>query len=947
MNSRTNLLRAWLLLAALLCTPLFSLAAAVFPQDESDLRPDPAIRWGRLDNGIRYALLPNPEPKGRASVRLAVSAGSLNETDDQRGLAHFVEHMAFNGSRHFAPGTMVEFFQRLGMSFGADTNASTSFDRTAYLLELPDTTPERFKDAFTYFADVASGLLLNLEEIDKERGIILSEKRARDSIEFRQFIGEFEFMLPETRFPQRIPIGLESVISQAPRERFVEFYDTWYRPDLIAVVAVGDFDPVMVEAQLRAYFSPLAARAPALPPPNLGRIAEINGVRARLLPEAEAGAVQVAIKTVVSYGHETDNAAKRLKYLPRVLALNMLNRRFAILAKQEGAPFLRGSASASENFDFFRIADISLTCKADQWRAALAVGDQELRRALQFGFQPAELKEAVAQQRNAREQAVKTAATRHSDMLANALLSSLIDQRVAMHPEAELALYGPALDKITVEDCVAALRALWPDKLGRRLWVTGNLQLGELAEQQIVSAYEASHAVAVQAPAKIDEAAFAYTNFGPAGTVTKNETVADLGVTLVEFANGVRLTMKPTDFEAGRIGISVRLGGGRLTEPASLPGLAFLTSNIFTVGGLGQHSADDLQRLLAGKTVGTTFSVANDAFVFGGGTNRTDLLLQLQLIGAFITDPGYRPEAMRVLQQNLGPFYTRLSHVVEGPLQTDVPRLLANGDARFGIPPQADVLARTQAEVKAWLTPEFAHGAIEIAVVGDFDPAAAIAAAAQTLGTLPVRAPKPPYDEQRQASLPAQPLAQQFFVATEIPKGIVQLVWPATDNRDVRVARRLNLLSAVLNDRLRVEIREKMGDSYSPGVGANLSDTFRGYGLLLAFSTVAPDKARVVADAIKAAAADIFAHGVTDDELERARQPALAGIKKSARTNGYWLGSVLSSAQENPERLDWARTRQTDMESITAAELTALARQYLDPAKASEFLSLPSAPKAN
>ncbi len=936
-------------IALLSCLAIASLFAAPItsqlPHETSDLPVDPSVKWGRLDNGIRYAVLPNHEPKGRASLRFVVRAGSLNETDDQRGLAHFLEHMAFNGSTHYAPGTLVEFFQRLGMSFGGDTNAFTSFDRTVYMLELPDTKPDTVDKAVTLFTDYAGGLLLFEDEINKERGIILSEKRARDSIEFRQFVGEFEFLLPDARFIQRIPIGMEEVIAKAPRQRFVDFYNTWYRPDLISIVAVGDFDPAAIEAVIREKFAPLAPRAPAALQPSLGTITPVNGVVAKLLSEPEAAAVQVSIQTITPYSYEPDTAANRLKYLPRQLALRILNRRLSILAKQEGAPFMGGQVGATEQYDFFRNASVELTCKPDQWRAALGVGEQELRRALQFGFQPAELKEAVAGLRNALEQAVRTAPTRRSDGLAMELVGSFADHNVFTHPKTELELFAPALDKITVDDCLAALRATFDDKTGRRIFITGNLALDQ-AEQQIAAAYEASRAVAVQPPAKIADASFAYTSFGAPGTVKNEQKVEDLGTTLLQFANGVRLNLKPTDFEASRIRLSVRIGGGRLTEPKELPGLAFFTSNTFLLGGLGKHSADDLQRVLAGKTVGTNFSIAGDAFVFQGSTNRNDLALQLQLLAAYITDPGFRPEAMRQYAKGVEVFYTRLGNTVEGPLQTEVQRLLANGDPRFGVPPKEAATARTLAEAKAWLTSQFAHGPIEVAIVGDFDPKDATAAVAATFGAFPARETKPAYETERHVTFGA-PTAQQYFVVTEIPKGIVQMFWPATDSLDAKVSRRVSLLASVFNDRLRVKIREEMGDTYSPDAGANLSDTYKGYGHIVAQATVAPDKARAVADAMKAAAASLFEKGVTDEELVRAKQPALTAARQSVRTNPYWLGSVLSAAQEQPERLEWARNRLADIESITPAELTEFAQRFLDPAKASEFISLPEPKKAN
>jgi zinc protease len=423
--------------------------------------------------------------------------------------------------------------------------------------------------------------------------------------------------------------------------------------------------------------------------------------------------------------------------------------------------------------------------------------------------------------------------------------------------------------------------------------------------------------------------------------VAKQTAVDDLGATLIQFENGVRLNLKPTDFEAGRIRINVRVGGGTLTMPLDQPGLSLLANVAFTPGGLGQHSVDDLQRILAGKTLGLGFGAQDDAFAFNGTTNRADLLLQLQLFCAYLTDPGYRPEALRQVKKGAEQLYTRLEHTPDGPLQLEVARLLASGDVRFGLPPKDVMLSRNLAELKAWLTPEFAQGPIEIAIVGDFDPAATIDAVARTLGALPKRAMKPAYTDARKVALPAAPIEKEYTVATEIPKAVVRLFWPATDSRDVKISRRLRLLADVFADRLRVKIREEMGGTYSPNTASDLSETYPGYGWLVADATVAPTEARTIADAIKAVATKLQTDGVTDEELVRAKQPILTALRESSRTNAYWLNTVLASAQENPQRLDWSRTRYTDNESVTAAELSALAKQYLAPAKVSEFIIRP------
>src|SRR4051812_35565463 len=225
-------------------------AAIPFPQASSDLKADPTVRFGTLPNGLRYAVRANKEPKERASLRLLVEAGAVHETDAQQGLAHFLEHMAFNGSEHYAPGTLIKFFQRMGMNFGGDTNASTWYRRTLYLLELPDTKESTLTEGFKVFGDYANKLFLLPAEIDKERGIILSEKRTRDSVGYRTWRSTQQFLLKDTIFDRRDVIGPIEILQKAGRDQFVDFYQTWYRPELMSVVVVGDINPEAVVKQL-------------------------------------------------------------------------------------------------------------------------------------------------------------------------------------------------------------------------------------------------------------------------------------------------------------------------------------------------------------------------------------------------------------------------------------------------------------------------------------------------------------------------------------------------------------------------------------------------------------------------------------------------------------------------------------------------------------------------
>lgn len=929
-------MRVYPLLAAALFALRLSTAAPVlpFPQANSDLPPDPAARFGALPNGMRYVILPNHEPRDRVSLRLLVLSGSLEERDDQRGLAHYLEHMAFNGSTHYPPNTLVKYFQRMGMNFGGDTNAHTGFDRTIYQINLPHSDDATLAEGLQVFSDFAGGLLLTPEMVDKERPIILSEKRTGDSVQYRESVALFKFALADSLFSRRLVIGEKSDIDQATREQFVDIYNSWYRPERMAVVVVGEVDPARVEKQIAEAFGKIGPRAPARPDPDLGHITAALGLKTFYHYETEAPVTLVELVVIAPYSYRPDDSAMRRNHLIRRLATDILTRRLAILSKKEGAPFIVGGAAATENFNAYRYSAVYLNCAAGQWQPALAAGEQELRKALQFGFTAAELREAVADERKSYRQAAESAATRRSEELAEEVADLLADKTVLTHPVDDFARANKVLDGVTPEDCVEALRYAFGTP-GRYVMVMGNARIDGDANAAIAAAYQSSSAVAIQPPGAASAEGFAYTDFGTPGKIVSRTHVEDLDITQVAFANGVRANLKKTDFEANRIRVLVRVGAGNLTARRDQPGLWAYAEGTFVRGALRKHSQDDLHRILAGKSVGISFSMGSDAFVFtSGATTRDSLLVELQLLAASVTDPGFRPEAGRYAAQFLDAAYNQLERTPQGILSLEVPTLLTNGDSRFGLPPRAVELSRTLDEEKAWLAPQFATGPIEISIVGDFETESALDFVAGTFGALAPRAPKPDYAEERRIQFPAQVFSKEYTIKSEIPKALVALYWPTTDSRDVRRARRLQMLTAVFDDRLRIKIREQLGDAYYVATRNVQEEVFPGYGCIEVTTTVAPDRTKDVTAAILAVAADLQANGVTAEEFERAKKPALTSLRDSARTNPYWLRQVLASCQEFPRHLDWARTRLSDVEEMKADDLSALARTYLAPERA-------------
>lgn len=917
-------------LLAALCLSLLPAAtqAEVWPHEVSDLKPDDKAVFGRLENGLRYIIYPNKFPvAGRASVRLYVDAGSLMEEDDQQGMAHFLEHMAFNGSKRFAAGTMVERFQRLGMGFGADTNAHTSFKETVYKLELPRVDEKMFTEAFELFRDDLDGMLLGQEEIDKERGVILSEKLARDSVETRIMEAGYKFALPDSLIPFRMPIGLDETLKKMARPRFVDFYEKWYTPKRAVVVVVGDVDIPMVEKLIKANFNDSKSRRGDSEDPNLGKLTKGRGAVAMLHTEMEAAAVEISIEAPRDASKAHDSAAKRREKMIRTLADNMLNQRFSELAKAENSPVIEAQAYNFEMFKFFENNGVYAKCKPEQWKAALSLAEQELRRAVQHGFTEAEFAEATSSALKSVRLRAEQQDTRKNSELADAFVRQLGNDQVITDPDADLKRVTADLAGITAKDCHEALKEVWNTK-DVQVFLGGNLKLDN-ASETILAAYRESQKQEVAAPQQEKAMEFAYTSFGDAGKIASRNEVKDLEITQAVFANQVRANIKKTEFEKNGVRIMVTFGGGKLEAPADKPGLITFAKSVFPLAGLEKHSVDDLRRIFASKTVSMEFSVGDDSFVLAGRTTPQDFEAQCQRLCANISAPGWREEAERQFKKNLDALYTAIDHTDEGVMQDQVEAFTHGNDPRFGYPERKVMDQRSLAELKAWLTPALQKGYMEISIVGDIDADKALEVIGRTFGALPLREDKKPeLAEARKVMFPKDVRDKDFSFVSEITRSWALAYWPTDDMMDIRRTRRLILLGQILDDRLRLKIREELGETYSPMAHHLANDTFTDYGYMFAAATLKPDQVAKVKPMFIEIGANLE-KGITDDEFERAREPQIQQIIQTRRDNRYWLTRVLVNCQAQPYRLEWSRSLVDDFSSIKKQDLEILAKQYL------------------
>ena len=903
-------------------------AAAAWKFDRSDLAPDPAVRFGVLPNGMRYAIMKNAKPQHSASIRLRFAIGSVMESEAQRGIAHFLEHMAFNGSTHVPEGEMVKLLERKGLAFGADTNASTGFTETVYKLDLPQVSDDLIDTGLFLMREVAGELKLDAGAIDRERGIILGEKRACDNYSLRSFMDVAQFLVPGTPVSKGLPIGTEQVIRTARPAAFRDLYDRYYTPTRATLVIVGDFDPAAIETKIRARFSGWKARGPVGPELPRGAIAVERPGAVHLFVDKDVP-TSVTFALVKPYDTAPDTRARRARDLVTALGNAIVNRRIARLQADPAALFTSGSASTGPFVSTAMLSSVTINAKDRDWKAALGVGEQELRRALQYGFTQGEIDEQLAALRRNLENAVAQAPTRNSSSLAEGLVATLDDARIFTTPQSALDRFNALAPTLTRDAVSAAFRTAWSG--ANTLVHVANNEPIPGGESAIEQAWRESAKIAVAAPGARSAKAFAYTDFGPPGTIAEDRRVADLDIREIRFANNVRLNLKRTDFEKGRVRVSLRIGGGAAALPAQPDGLAMFMNGAFAAGGTRAHSADELRSILAGRTVSGNLGVGADAFGGGYATVPQDLELQLQLLAAMVTAPGYRAEGEAQWRNQVGLIYPTFDSQPAAIVGRDVSRILASGDTRFGLPSEADAKARSYAELKPLVDAALAHDAIEIGIVGDVDESAAIAAVAKSFGALPARAvDRPDYGALRPVSFPISRAPVRLTHSGKPNQAIALSYWPTTDGMDPVTDAQLTMLGRVLQLLMTDELREKLGATYSPQAGSTASSLYKGYGYLSVSSNVEPEAIPAVNAAVDRVAARLGRMPVDADLMLRARKPLLEAIERSQRENGAWI-ALIDEAQSQPKDLDDFRTRAGRISAVTPAQLQALARRYLTP----------------
>jgi zinc protease len=930
-------LRAGLALCASLVLTSPVLAAPPhldWAQSASDVKADPAIRFGTLPNGMRYAIRKQAIPPGQAALRLWIDAGSLEERDDQQGLAHFLEHMAFNGSKAVPEGDMIKILERLGLAFGADTNASTNFDETVYKLDLPRTDDETVDTSLMLLRQSAGDLTIAQDSVDRERGVVLSEERARDTPDYRIYKTRIGFLFPGQRLPIRLPIGQVDTLKTAQATKIRDFYDHYYRPERAVLVVVGDFDPAVMEAKIRARFGDWAGVGPAGADMDLGAI-KPRSPEAKVVVEPGA-ALSLQIVWVRPPDLAPDVMSKRRSDLVRELGFSVLNRRLLGLSRGANPPFLGAGGYQSNQGRTAELTLMSAAAEPDKWRPALIALDQEQRRIVQYGVRQDELDREIEEIRARLKASVAGAATRRPADLAGEIVESLSDREVVTSPADDLALFEETVKGLKAETVSAALQDSFKGQGPLVFLATPKAVEG--GDATVLAAYQASRQQAVAASAATSQIAWPYASFGKPGVVAERKEIADLGTTMVRFRNGVRLTVKPTKFRDDQILIRVNIGRGLTALPADRQATTW-AAGAFIEGGLKKIDNEDMERVLASKVYGASFAVGEDAMVLAGATRPSDLPTQMQVLAAYMTEPGWRPEAFQRLLGSGRTIHDRYEATDNGVLARDLDGLLHRGDRRFTFPSRGEIAEAKLGALEAEIAPQLAEGSVEVVIVGDVTTDAAIQSVAATFGALPPRpAPSVAPPALRKVGFPG-PTAKPILITHKgrADQAIGYVAWPTTDYwENPTRALQTAVLGEVMRLRLLDELREAQGATYSPSVGYNHSMVWTGWGYLAASVEVPPAKIPGFFADVGKLAATLRTTEVSADELERAKKPRIDAMERQKVTNGYWL-SELSGATADPRRLERIRQFIPVTQAVTAADVKRAAETWLQDGRAFEI----------
>lgn len=895
--------------------------------DARRLRPDPALVRGQLANGLRYAIL-HQASHGREVIHFRVEAGSRDEAENEQGIAHFLEHMAFNGSQHIPAESLIRTAETLGIAFGRDQNAHTHFRDTDYSLDLDNVDSRKLDFAFLWMRDVADGLLISPDEVNRERGVVLAEYLQDQGPGPTIGLARSRFLTPLLRSAWRWPIGERTRIESFDARAIRAFYQRWYRPQNVIVVAVGDEPAAAVRRRIEAAFSSWRNPTPAPPRESLGTVDVTRPAAAMAYSDPRMASGLGVCRFGPPRPRDLDDFERRRDDYAYAIWAAIFQRRTGLLARMAPPPFVSASSETGELDE--AAADTCFTSAPllDDWNAALAALVRESRRMELYGITRAEFDFAVTQLNTVADISTEASSTAPPEALAEGILRAMVQDRVYAAPAEERRierLVVAGLDPAAIKADVA------------RRWSAMSPPILTLVSPAPVSVSDLNAAwaadLAAPAPPPPTDRPQRPWAYGPAATpgrVVSTVQMKDPDFTRVMFENGVVLNVKSTRFDADTVHIRVSFGAGQKELPNGSSFAAGLGGQALFQGGFARNDINDVLDAFAGRECNALLDVLRDRFTLSGWTRPADLSEELQVLSGLVSEPGFRPDMDVAVATAV---HTGYRQNRSNPLSAASRKLneLKPPPHIWDWVPEAQAAALTAKDFRALLEEPLTRDVMEVTIVGQVDEGRAIAQAAATFGALPPRRrgwtarPYAPLDRWPAAS----PLADVTHHEAATNAAGVVIVWPlyVFEPERVHEERVMNVVAGVLQDRVTERLRQALGASYSPTVSPPRGVIDDQAAMTLSVITTPQNVAGVEAE-VQAMARDLAGGDISQAAFEQARQPLLDGLAKEKTYNQYWLDAI-DGSYHHPDTLLFARTREADYASITLADVKAAAARWL------------------
>jgi zinc protease len=917
-------------------------AQPVDPALAVPLAPDSAVTMGRLPNGLQYYIRVNKEPERRAELRLVVKAGSLQEDEAQRGLAHFVEHMAFNGTKNFQKQEMISYLESIGMQFGGDLNAGTSYDNTAYQLTVPTDAAGALEQGLQIMDDWAQGVTLAADEIEAERGVVLSEWRSGLGVGSRVRTHSDSVLLAGSRYLDRLPIGLPERIKGAPRAELVRFYQDWYRPDLMAVVVVGDVDKAAMKALIERHFGDLTT-------PKKGRkrteftIPDNSKPLVSVITDPELTGSSVEL--VQKYRPRPINSVERAREdLAESIFEVVLNQRLRDIATKSSSPFLGASTDFGGYLGGLKVHTVvSVAVRDGATKKGLEAALTEVERIAQHGITTEELDREKRAARSRYSQALITRSKITSASHAAAYVNHFLTERTPASVESTVARARALLESITREE-VAALAKGWKSRKNLALVAMVPEKAGVVApkaDELLAVLDEVGRTPLSAEPAKAVAASNGalMPTLPTPGAVVKESVVKEVGVTQWTLANGARVILKPTDFTPDQVLLSGYSWGGTSVLSSEQLLDASLARVLPALSGLGSFSSTDLRNAIVGKLMSAGMGIgAYNQSVSGTSTVR-DLETFLQLLHLHFTGARVDEEAIRSWKQRTKTSLEGRAASPEAHFADTLTKIFTQGHPRYRFLTPARIDSIDAQRALAIYQQRFADaGDFTFVIVGAFKPDSIRPLIERYIGGLPARPGSRGWRDDG-VRAPAGVVQNEFRFGRE-PRARTSLLFhgPFVDSENDQFA--LGAMASVLNSRLRERLREALGGTYSVSVHPEIrAIPERTYSVQITFDA-APERVEEMQKAVFQEIDRMRKTAPTEAEVEKVRAESARQIELSVKNNGFWL-QVISAYDQTARPLAELAAYGDSLKHLTAAQVHAMSQRYLDPSRYVQVTQLP------